>query len=326
MKPAAVVLLTAAVAAVAFGVGRATAPTTDAPPTRVPETGIGDQGPGTRGQGEETEVPRETVREVPPPLESEIADLPTPEDVDGLLEALETMERDEDIDEWGADMMAQWLMGDPDLLRATLERWRQSPDPRLTIALGLVHDPLVEQAALDLARVGGTRDARLAGLELLDRLDTGNPDVVTEVRGILDRESDPQITSAALYALHRDAPAPAVASAVNAVLARLRGHTDETVRSRAVIASAEWGDTPAPVLAALGDGSPSVRAAAAFALGMHRFPSPDVSRALAERVADSTEDWAVREAAWRSLGRYPLDEAGHRAVMQFRAEWERANP
>jgi HEAT repeat protein len=146
------------------------------------------------------------------------------------------------------------------------------------------------------------------------------------LQGLLERESDPEILAGALHALHRDTPPPALASAIAGTLGRLRAHADEEVRARAVAALAEWARDAAEVgavAAALRDPAPRVRAAAAYALGVHRWPVPEVVAALTRSVADRNEDFEVRQLAWRALRLYPLDEAAYRAAEEFREEFKR---
>jgi hypothetical protein len=198
----------------------------------------------------------------------------------------------------------------------------------LAIALGQVRDPAVESAALELARAGGDEKRRLAGLELLDRLDIENPQTRGAVVDMLRAENGATVTAAALYALHRGTPDPAETRDVVATLGPLAAHANAEVRRRAVIALAEWApdaSTVDSVVRALSDPSVDVRAGAAFALSRSRVSSPAAMDALVGRVADDKEDWAVREQAWRTLGRLALDARAHAAWSKFKAAYEEKN-
>lgn len=199
------------------------------------------------------------------------------------------------------------LRAEPERLEETLERFRQTRDPELSAVLGHVHDPEVERMALELARAGD-----LAGFDLLDRLDIDNPEIRAAILEILRTEPRAEQLAAAIYALHRGVPDPRETEAAVAALSPLASHPDVEVRRRAVVALAEWGSVE-PAIRALADPSPDVRCGAAFAIR-----SPEGVPALAARVADEGEDWAVREVAWRSLARFVLDERTHAVWAAFR--------
>lgn len=204
-------------------------------------------------------------------------------------------------------------------IEEAVARFRESIGTRdgdaLAAALGQVCDPAVEAMALELTRSGVTR-ARLAGLDLLDRLDIENPETHAAIVDTL-ADQDPRIVAAALYALHRGLPNPSETRQVVAALAPLASHPDEEVRRRAVIALGEWGEASA-VEAALSDPSAPVRAGAAFAAG--RFGLNVAG--LAARVADSDEDWTVREQAYLTLASRPTDEATYAILAAFKLQRE----
>lgn len=264
-----------------------------------------------------------------PPVERTLAN------VQELVAALEGMLRDrslyrQDVLDFVQGRLLQELADNPAALQWALERFRGAAGTELAqmlaVALGQLKDASVEALALELARSGAPAQ-RLAGLDLLDRLDIENAATRQAVRELLRSDSDPKILASALYALHRGVPDPAETRDTLAALAPLAGHADGEVRRRAVLATAEWATDPAalePVMRALADGSPDVRAAAAFALGQTRLMPPGLVDALAARVADPREDWAVREMAWRTLSRLPLDERTYAAVAEFRKLREQA--
>lgn len=220
-----------------------------------------------------------------------------------------------------AEKEAEYV-GQPDGLERLVEEFREKAGTEegapLAAALGQVHDPQVEKLAVDLVRSGDLAH-QLAGLDLLDRLDIENPETRTLVLETLRTDPRPEILSAALYALHRGVPDPRETRETLAVLAPLASHSVPEVRRRGVIALAEWGAVE-PALTALRDPSPDVRAGAAFALRN----APGAADTLAARVADESEDWAVREQAWRSLARCPLDERTYAIYARFREKHEAA--
>lgn len=252
-----------------------------------------------------------------------------------LVAALEGMLRDrslyrQDVLDFVQERLLRELTDNPAALPWVLQRFREAAGTELgemlAVTLGQLKDASVEALALDLAR-SGTPVQRLAGLDLLDRLDIENSPSRQAVRQMLRAESDPKVLAAALYALHRGLPDPEETRDTLAALAPLTRHADVEVRRRAVLATAEWAADPAaldPVMSALTDRSADVRAAAAFALGQTRLLPPGLADALAARLSDPHEDWAVREMAWRTLSRLPLDERTYAAVAEFRRLREQA--
>lgn len=179
----------------------------------------------------------------------------------------------------------------------------------------------VENDAARQAR-SETKAERLAGLDLLDRLDIDNPDTRGLVLEIMRTDRDAEIVAAAIYALVRGVPSPAETKEVVLVLSTLLSHAEPEVRRRALIAWADWSADSAPLVAALGDPSVDVRAGAAFAVGLTRADVPRRGEILAAIVADEGEDWAVRDVAWHALARMPTDAATWPVVEDFRARRE----
>lgn len=256
--------------------------------------------------------------------------------VSELVQAIEGMAaskelfRPEVLDHVQGRLVAE-LLANPSALAAVLERFRAcagtDAGAMLAVALGQLKDPQVETLALDLARGGRSEGERLAGLELLDRLDIENPATRGAVLDLLRGEERPAVLGAALYALHRGVPEPAESRRAVAALAPLAANADAEVRRRAVVALGAWAADAAslqPVVAALLDPSADVRAGAAFALGQTRVAHPGLVEALVARVSDGREDWSVREVAWQSLTRFPLDERAWSRVAEFRAQREAA--
>jgi len=239
--------------------------------------------------------------------------------------------REECATDEGGDLegLRERVTADAEALGRLLEEFRLvagSPrGERIAIVLGQVRDPLVEQAAVELVRGGGGQAQRIAGLDLLDRLDLENEETRRVVLEVLWTEPSAEVQRAALFALHCGVPGPDARREVLGAIVPLTRSTDAEVRRRAVIAAAEWAPDAAaldPVLGALRDASPDVRAGAAFALGEARVAAPAVPQALARTVADEGEDWEVRRIAWGSLGRYPLREDEYAIYDLFRRQVE----
>lgn len=208
------------------------------------------------------------------------------------------------------------LRANPAALRRALEELRLSVGTEkaelLAVVLGEVRDPAVEALALDLARAG-----HLVGFDLLDRLDIENPETRRTIIEFIRTETRPEILGAAIYALHRGVPDPRERREAVEALLPAAANADPEVRRRAVIALGEWGAAE-PALRALEDPSVDVRCGAAYVLGN----APGAADALAARVADEREDWAVREQAWKSLGRLVLDGRTHEVWCRFREKRE----
>lgn len=227
------------------------------------------------------------------------------------------------------DRLAAEISANPAALQWLVGKFRSSIGSELAgmlaFPLGQVKDPVVESAALDLVRSRDSERHRLAGLELPQRLEIPGGETRHAVLGVLHGYGSPEVLSSALYALQRGVPDPEETRAALAAVAPLTLHADPEVRRRAVIAAADWAPDAAalePVVRALGDPSPDVRAGAAYALSRSRVASPDGLRALVARVEDEQEDWAVREQAWRALGRCPLDDRMHAAYVAFASQVE----
>lgn len=262
------------------------------------------------------------------------APLPTSGNIDELLATLEARSEDELFHPGAVDQAIEHLLqylstGDAALARL-LQKFRTTGNDAfaslLAVALGMTRHPEVERVAIELALVGATDNKRLAGLELLDRLDTASPSAIRALVKILTSETDPEVLGAAVYALHRDAVPPSEIESITSSLKNLMSNSDPEVRRRASIALAQWARDEAdltPIVTALSDSSPDVRAGAAFALSESRVTSAAAARALADRIADPNEDWDVREQCWHALRTYQLSDARlYQVYADFRKELE----
>lgn len=268
---------------------------------------------------EASSLPEALLAPVAPTRAEHVVDPATPPDG----ESHRGCELDGELEE-----LCERATADPEALSRLLDEFRLTAGTDrgelLAIVLGQVKDPSVEQAAVALVK-GGGQAQRIAGLDLLDRLDIENEETRRVVLEVLWTDPSAELQRAALYALHCGVPQPDARREVLGAVVPLTRSTDVEVRRRAVIAAAEWAPDAAslePVLGALRDASPDVRAGAAFALGEVRVAAPAVPQALARTVADEGEDWEVRRIAWGSLGRYPLREDEFAIFDRFRQQAE----
>ncbi|MBZ5714524.1 HEAT repeat domain-containing protein [Nannocystis pusilla] len=224
-----------------------------------------------------------------------------------LAALLRVIERD---DEARTQVLAEFAATEDDALRG-----------RLAVALGLVDDPRVEAVALRMARPHEPLARRLAALDLLDRRDSVDPEIVGGIAELLAGDEPPAVHARALYALGRPQDDPAL---VRRVLAAVRPHAlgpGGELRARALWVTAQWARAEpdlAPVLAALGHEDWRLRAAACFALGQARLHTAAAEAALVARMTAEDERPAVRDRAWRSLRRQPVREDTRQRVQAFR--------
>lgn len=172
------------------------------------------------------------------------------------------------------------------------------------VALGLIDDPRVATAALDDAEHGHSTAQRLAGLQLLDRIDSSDPATLGRLAYMIATDDDPSIVGKAIFGLGHVSDDVNARHDVLAALATASRHPDPEVRRRAVIALAEWAGDSAQlgrVEEALRDPSPLVRTAAAFAVGRSDHASPALIDHVALMVADPGEDPTVRRIGRNSI-------------------------
>lgn len=260
------------------------------------------------------------VRPAPPPPETDPHD-PCQAELDA---AMETEEEDE-----GGLALEEALLRDPGLLPAAVERFRRVTDPGqlaiLAVTLARFRDPEVESLALELCARAPEADRRAAAFEILDGLEL--PSALPAVLEALERERDPIVRRAALFALPPMAGASSgdAAQVVERLGHVLAGDPDAESRRRAALGLGDWSRAPGAVAALVeglrGDRSVDVRAGCAFALEQAR-PSDLASRgALLAALEDPREDPLVRENAWRALGASaPLEPREHAAWAAFREQ------
>lgn len=195
----------------------------------------------------------------------------------------------------------------------------------IVAALGGVKDQRVEEAARNLLNVGKSTEQRLAGLDLIVRLESSAPETRAAVESILSNENDPRLIRSALYALNEAVVGNSESRAVMQSVSKHLASADPEIRRRAVIATAQWAPDAAtitPVVTALSDSDPNVRAGAAYALGISKIKTDGSKTVLINAIKSPQEDWSVKELAWRSLSQYPLDDKDMDAYSAFSRQYE----
>ncbi|MCY1055344.1 hypothetical protein [Nannocystis sp. SCPEA4] len=245
----------------------------------------------------EVEVAIADLAALDPPSSREVA----------LAALIRLIERD---DEALAHALAEFATTEDDALRG-----------RLAVALGLVDDPHVEAVALLMTRPHEPLARRLAALDLLDRRDSVDPEILGGIVELLEGDEPPAVHARALYALGRAQDDPAL---VRRVLAAVRPHAlgpGDELRARALWVTAQWARAEpdlAPLLATVSHEDWRLRAVACFALGQARLHTAAAEAALVARMTAEDERAAVRDRAWRSLRRLPVREDTRQRVQAFR--------
>lgn len=329
-----------------FWLGRTTAPTPTASHNPAPQPQPPSPSKKTPPIENDTaaSIPPQEGRQPSPPIEvahkipetgRESEGDPISENLQNLLRELEALRGanpDDLFQKEGFDLSDRLLgemMRNDAALERVLEMFQGADETTaavLAVALGQYKHPRIEETALQLALSGASDSLRLRGFDLLDRLDIATSETVQAITRSIPGESNPNILAAAIYALPQDGvTSPEDRRSVLAALSPLLMHSNIETRKRAAMRFTEWArtlDEIAPVMKALTDGSPDVRAAAAFALQHYRGTEPSVMQALVERVGDSNEDTEVRRQAWLALRHFPMDPETWTVYDQFRNQLE----
>lgn len=216
---------------------------------------------------------------------------------------------------------------DPVALEEAIGRFRRSTDQaeleELAVSLGQVDDPRVENLAIQIAEADPHPMRRVAAFDLLDALEA--PGAIGVVLHTLDRERDPAIRRAALFALPRPEKAGTDDAGLigAALITVLASDPDPEARRRAALALGTWSCAPGAVLqlatALRQDPSALARGGCAFALERAGCADPAARSAVLEALADEDEDPVVRDNAWHALATLsPLSEDERTAWTAWR--------
>jgi len=225
--------------------------------------------------------------------------------------------------------LAELIRTDPQARRRVLRRYRGTFDMETASILAR---PLAESGssevvafALESAYDGRTQAERLAGLVVLDHMDSDRPEVRSGLIGLLS-DNDPAIVLNALYGLENRAAETDNVTVLDAIES-LTLHPDDEVRRRAYMMTASWATDPADldaVITGLEDESLVVRIAAAHGLTISRVHASEAIPTLFDHVRDPAEDGFMRYHAGLALYRMPLDAAQFAELEGYREEMMRA--
>ena len=170
--------------------------------------------------------------------------------------------------------------------------------------LALASSAAITKAAVEVAH-GDDETAALAGLRVLDQIDSDDPTVRASLLALMGEDAPRDVLLGAMYGLENiDPKAPDAAAIVDAAL-QLGAHSDVEVRRRALITASRWtndaGDVPA-LAQGLRDEEMLVRAATAYAFGETVASIDAAVPDLISVVRDVNENSMVRAHACRALG------------------------
>ncbi|WP_363799114.1 HEAT repeat domain-containing protein [Lysobacter firmicutimachus] len=204
---------------------------------------------------------------------------------------------------------------DPAFLRGLMQRYRNQTDPvargELLALLNAVSGDEVLRLALSLTASTRAEDER-DGLALLAAYPMDRAEVRETVLAKLGQGGDPQ-RMGELVAMLTPATMPSEdAAPVIAELAALARHSDPSLRAQAVLQLAQWDDgeqTEDLLHRAILDPSPDVRAKAIAGVQGSRIRSDRLKEALLAIAADPGSSAADRGAATFALQQFRLNRA-----------------
>ncbi len=210
---------------------------------------------------------------------------------------------------------------DPDLRMDILEEFRYNTNPerakQLAALLGEYNDPEIVQTASELA-YSGDPQSQIAGLDLLARLQPGNPEARDVAINLLSSESNSSMLVATMNVL---ATPTGTATAgqrqlLTDNLSNLSLHRDANVRAHSIALMGRWDKNSATskesFTRGLSDTDPAVRAGAAYALNNVQEPNEDMINGLLAIAENANEKKATRYAALNALGSMSLTSTAQR--------------
>ncbi|MBX2879481.1 MAG: HEAT repeat domain-containing protein [Granulosicoccus sp.] len=219
------------------------------------------------------------------------------------------------------------LRSDPALLSQLIDELRQETDPeRLKLLAQIVGEVGGEQVALVASELifSGDETSRALGLDLLQKIQPGNPEAREIVSGMLTTEVEPAVLVDTLTTLAVPGDVDDQSRAYLAdQVAWLSDHQDASVRSVSLDILSRWtrdDQYTHVLLGGLDDQSDIVRRSAAYALAEHEDKNPQVIDRLILSATDHSETERVRRAALLALSRMPLTDQQRQSIKQTERE------
>lgn len=198
------------------------------------------------------------------------------------------------------------LRTEPDYLTSVLVELRSNTDPnrakQLAALLADIDDPRVYETAAELA-YSGDPASQLAGLDLLNRIQTRNSDARDVAIQLLGTESNPDILVATMNVIATPAASatPEQRQLIADNLFLLSNHHVPEVRAHSLSVLGQWEKQNPSVTSVLSDAlqdmDPHVRARAVYALNGTQNIDETVTENLLLLLENTDENKATREAA-----------------------------
>lgn len=207
------------------------------------------------------------------------------------------------------------LNNDPALMAELINSLRGETDPerlkRLVYILGATGNSAVLPAAEDLI-YSGVISSRDAGLDLLSRIASTNPEAYAVASNLLISETEPKVLIATMNVMAQPGDAtPELTASLVTQITPLTTHESAAVRGFSVTTLARLSNDPSMASVfnnALYDDEPGVRSSGVYALASFPYHSAEASQKLLDMVEDESETSAVRRGAMLALSNNSPDE------------------
>lgn len=227
--------------------------------------------------------------------------------------------------------LEQQIKTDPALRAQLLDEYRYNTDPeraqQLAALLGPYDDPAIVQTASELV-YSGDPQSRIAGLDLLSRVQPRNDEARNVAIELLSSESEPEFLIATMNVLATPSQTAnnSQRQRLNDNLGNLSSHYDANVRAQSLSLLGRWdknSNTARDALTrGLNDPEPSVRSSAAFSINNIDAPDENMITGLLNIAEDTSENRSTRYAALRALEKMQLNSA---QLRRFRLAQRSAN-
>ena len=207
------------------------------------------------------------------------------------------------------------LKNDKQLRLSLLEEFRYNTDPvrakQLAALLGPYDDAEILEVASELAYSGETQ-SRLAGLNLLRRIQPGNDQARDIAIDLLTTGGNTKILVATMNVFAKPSPdaSERQLQTLNDNLNNLSRHHDSNVRSHSISLLSRWDKNSSVARDAfsrgLSDTDPAVRSSAVFAVNNISDPDETMISDLLNIAENTDEKRSTRYAAIRALNNMPL--------------------